>query len=228
MTRLLISVRSAREAVTALAAGAHLIDVKEPRAGSLGPADPAVIARVSSQVAGRVPVSAALGELLEQPLAQTVARAKCVRYAKLGLAGCAEATNWVERWARVLDRFGPTTTPIAVAYADWRRARAPDPWRVLGLAIRLGCGGLLVDTFDKSRGGLLDALPPAALSELIRSCRAEGILVVLAGSLTRQSIRGVLRLAPDYIAVRGAACARNRQARLDGRRVRELVRLVDL
>src|SRR5207244_7336185 len=42
MTGLLVSVRSAAEAETALAGGADVVDVKEPRRGALGPADPSV------------------------------------------------------------------------------------------------------------------------------------------------------------------------------------------
>ena len=63
MTALLVSVRSAAEAEAALAGGAALIDVKEPARGALGRADDAVIADVVRAVAGRAPVSAALGEL---------------------------------------------------------------------------------------------------------------------------------------------------------------------
>lgn len=61
--RLLVSVRSAAEAEAALAGGADLIDIKEPTRGSLGRADDRVIADILRQVAGRRPVSAALGEL---------------------------------------------------------------------------------------------------------------------------------------------------------------------
>ena len=64
MTGLLVSVRSAAEARIALEAGADLIDVKEPRRGALGAADPAVWKDVCRAVAGRVPVSVALGELV--------------------------------------------------------------------------------------------------------------------------------------------------------------------
>jgi uncharacterized protein (UPF0264 family) len=64
MTRLLVSVRDAAEARAVLDAGAHLIDVKEPRRGSLGAADGRQVADVLNTVAGRVPVSAAMGELI--------------------------------------------------------------------------------------------------------------------------------------------------------------------
>ena len=67
MTRLLVSVRSAAEAEAALRGGADVIDVKEPGRGPLGRADDAVIADVVRLVAGRRPVSAALGELCRDP-----------------------------------------------------------------------------------------------------------------------------------------------------------------
>ncbi len=56
MTGLLVSVRDAEEAADAVAAGADLIDVKEPRGGSLGATSPAVMAEVVRSVAGRRPV----------------------------------------------------------------------------------------------------------------------------------------------------------------------------
>ena len=63
MTRLLVSVRDASEALAALRGGAALIDVKEPRLGSLGAATPEVWREVRRVVPTEVPCSAALGEL---------------------------------------------------------------------------------------------------------------------------------------------------------------------
>src|SRR5262249_54204912 len=64
-TRLLVSVRSAAEAVSALDGGADIIDIKEPERGSLGRADNATMTAILDAVSGRKPVSAACGELLE-------------------------------------------------------------------------------------------------------------------------------------------------------------------
>src|SRR5207248_4650901 len=63
--KLLVSVRNRAEAEAALAGGADLIDVKEPKRGALGAADARTLAAVVAAVAGRRPVSAALGELRE-------------------------------------------------------------------------------------------------------------------------------------------------------------------
>ena len=86
MTGLLVSVRSAAEAVVALEAGTDLLDVKEPARGPLGRADPEVMAEVARCAGGSVPVSVALGELRD---ADEVPRLpQSIAYAKLGLAGC--------------------------------------------------------------------------------------------------------------------------------------------
>ena len=60
---LLVSVRSAAEAMEALAGGADMIDVKEPKRGSLGVADMSTIAEVVRTVGKRAMVTAALAVL---------------------------------------------------------------------------------------------------------------------------------------------------------------------
>ncbi len=65
MPRLLVSVRNSEEAAVALAAVVDLIDVKEPRSGSLGAATVDVIDGVLRLVNGHRPVSVALGELVD-------------------------------------------------------------------------------------------------------------------------------------------------------------------
>src|SRR6266478_5781453 len=93
---LLVSVRSPAEAEAALRGGAALIDVKEPGRGSLGRAEDAVIAAVIAAVAARRPVSAALGELMEegsQPFS-----GPGLSFVKWGLAGAAAVGDWQVRF----------------------------------------------------------------------------------------------------------------------------------
>ena len=63
VAQLLVSVRSADEARSALAGGASIIDVKEPDHGSLGPAPWSVWREVYTAVSTAAPISVALGEL---------------------------------------------------------------------------------------------------------------------------------------------------------------------
>jgi uncharacterized protein (UPF0264 family) len=223
MTRLLVSVRSAGEARDALAGGADLIDVKEPERGSLGRAEGRVWREVASVVAGRAPVSAALGELAEfDPSPGDFADWRAVQFAKLGLAGCAALADWPRRWADAIASFPSTVRPVAVSYADWRLIEAPPPEEVLAVGHATGCTAWLIDTADKRRGGLLDHVTLENLSAWIELARQGEMLTVLAGSLVLASIQTVLPLAPDYLAVRGAVCRDGRSGSLDAQRVRNI------
>jgi uncharacterized protein (UPF0264 family) len=227
MTRLLVSVRDANEARLALAAGADLIDVKEPARGSLGRADDEAITAVLHEVAACVPVSAALGELRDWPgdLVRESTLDDALRFAKLGLAGCASLPDWPARWANALRSVAPRRT-VAVIYADWQVAEAPSPHAVLAHARRHGCGAVLVDTFDKRAGGLLDHWRIAEVRDAINHAQSAGMLAVIAGSLDGRSIPQILSLSPDYVAVRGAVCRGGRTGPLDGRSIEELRSLV--
>src|SRR5689334_15854455 len=104
---LLVSVRSAAEAQAALVGGANVIDVKEPNQGSLGAADDSTIAAVVHAVAGRAPVSAALGELVDliRLLNKNGSRKLVdgVSLFKTGLAGCATFDHWQTQWSGAID-----------------------------------------------------------------------------------------------------------------------------
>lgn len=222
MTKLLVSVRSAEEALTALEAGADLIDVKEPNRGALGAADCNTIEAVVSVVSGRLPTSAALGELPEANRLPA-SLADRLSYAKFGLAGCAEIADWPRRWQEAVASLPRGVLPVAVAYADWQSAAAPSPEDVLAVARELRCGGLLVDTFDKTRGPIDRHLDLRRLEQLINGAQCVGMLAVIAGGLRHDDLAKLLPLQPDYIGVRGAACTGDREGHLDAARVADLV-----
>jgi (5-formylfuran-3-yl)methyl phosphate synthase len=226
MTGLLVSVRSAVEAAVALDGGADLIDVKEPARGALGAADTAVWRDVLTVVARRVPTSAALGELLESPAWPARPALQGFDFVKLGLAGCGDQPNWSTRWARAVTQLPAGAVPVAVVYADWQAARTPPPEEIVAAAVRCGCGAVLVDTYVKAGGTLLDFAAALRLTPLLESARHRGLRIVLGGGLGRESIPRVLPWRPDYVAVRGAACRGTRTDAVDGTLVRALKALL--
>jgi hypothetical protein len=226
MTRLLVSIRDAEEAALALAGGAGLLDAKEPRRGSLGSVAPQVWREILACAQGRVPVSAALGELSDDRRLLSGADLAGARYAKLGLAGCRDLADWPARWAQALQDLPAGVSPVAVVYADYQRCAAPPPESVIEQAPYCQCAAVLFDTWHKDGQDLIGCLDTARLRQLVADARRRGLLVVLGGSLSPATIPAVLPLEPDYIAVRGAACRGTRSDRIDARRVRELAQLV--
>ncbi len=222
---LLVSVRSALEAEAALQGGADIIDVKEPMNGPLGRSDISTISAVTGFVQGRVPVSAALGELAESADLRPLSN---LHFVKWGLAQ--SGSRWRERLLEVGGRWTGINQKlhlVAVAYADWRQAQSPAPNDVLAFVRDNRWAVLLVDTFTKGEKTLLDWMSQEEIKRMCGQCRDHRIKIALAGSLGREEISILLPLRPDIFAVRGAVCrGKDRAGNLDPTLVRELSTLI--
>jgi len=229
MSGLLVSVRSAQEALVALEGGAAIIDVKEPSRGALGRAEDAVIRAIVRAVANRRPVSAAMGEWVDG----SSSIPDCgLTYVKWGLAQCQRKTEWRQL---LNESAKPGPQRVLVAYADWQCAAAPSVDEVFCVAAQHPGSVLLVDTHckeannvvRKERPTLLDWLPCEWVVNLCERAREAHVKVALAGSLGAAEIEELLPALPDWFAVRGAVCdGADRQAGVQIERVRQLVKLL--
>jgi len=230
---LLVSVRTAAEAAAALEGGADLIDVKEPARGSLGRAADAVVSEVCRFVAGRRPVSAALGELEDS--AAAIPEVAGLAFVKWGLAGWARK-DWRRALTKlIMGRTGRAPHVVIAAYADWECAQAPPVDDVADFACARQGSVLLLDTHCKLPGvltrertpTLLDWLPAPWITALCQRCHDAGVRIALAGSLGQAEIETLLGAGPDWFAVRGAACARGqRGAEIETDRVSRLAKMI--
>lgn len=225
-TGLLVSVRSAAEAQLAIEAGVDLLDLKEPSAGALGAVNESVMPDVVRLAAGRVPVSAALGELLDFEPTATHASMSGLSYVKLGLAGCRGIANWKSVWSAAIASLPAGIAAVAVAYADADRADAPSVTDVLSNGAALGCKAFLLDTYDKEGGDLFVHIGQKDLASLLDDARSAGVLSVIGGSLSPETIPIAAALQPDFVAVRGAVCRGGRRGNLDPQKMRNLSQLV--
>jgi uncharacterized protein (UPF0264 family) len=201
MTRFLVSVRDVAETETALAAGADIIDLKDPAKGALGALDPAAIASCVTRIAGRAEVSATVGDL---PMRAATIRgavrkiaALGVDHVKLGLFPEGDA----ERCLSLLAVETQRVSLILVIFAD-----ALPTFDAIRVAARIGAFGVMLDTAGKDGSSLPDHLPLAALARFVTDARAEGLLVGLAGSLKASHVPKLLALQPDLLGFRGALC----------------------
>lgn len=229
MTGLLVSVRSAAEAETALAGGADIIDVKEPRRGALGPADPSVWKEILETIGNRLPVSAALGELHSDETCDYACRASGFAYAKIGLSHWKCRGDSATKWLQIQRALPPNVCAVQVVYADLEICGAKDFGAAALAAISLAGTSqsplLVIDTFQKDGTNLLDHVDVETLQNLIAAAH-DHVRLVLAGSLTEQAIEKLLPLQPAYIGVRGAVCMGGRDGAVDLARVKSLARLV--
>lgn len=225
--RLLVSVRSVAEAEAAIEGGCDVLDIKEPRRGALGMADPGPIAAIVRRVAEICPsvsMSVALGEIAEWHAQRVVpVLAPSVAWLKLGTAGLGNDREWGAQMATTFGRFsrradvrsgGETTDDtsnrqarwIAVGYGDCELARGPWPEEVLAQAALRGCAGVLFDTHSKGNHRLVDCLSIDRLERLAALARSQGLLFALAGKLQIGDIATLRPVQPDIIGIRSAAC----------------------
>ena len=176
MTQLLVSVRDAEEAAIALLAGADVIDLKEPSAGSLGAVCPQVAAEVAECVDAERPLSIALGELFleesrslsipsnssnptspidsRRPIANNFDPRLLARftYVKIGLAAAQRQPNWRQRWLEWARHLPATINPVVACYVD-AAAESPCPNQIIQFASENSIRTVLFDTYQKKSGG---------------------------------------------------------------------------
>jgi uncharacterized protein (UPF0264 family) len=230
---LLVSVRDAGEAMAAIAGDADIIDAKDPLNGALGPVPLEALRRIRDVVGGRRPVTAALGDALDEDTIEDHARAYAeagANLVKVGFAGTRDAS----RASRLLEaavrgaraaRSGRCGV-VAVGYADAGRAASLPPSVLLDVAKAAGVAGVLLDTADKHGPGLLELLSIEALREWVDRARRAGLRVALAGRLGLRDLPMLQDVGADIVGVRGAACDDGRTGRVTTDRVRALRDLV--
>jgi uncharacterized protein (UPF0264 family) len=221
---LLASVRSADEAIEAAAAGADLIDLKEPRAGALGGLPPEEIRSIVALLRARwprLPISATIGDLdpADDPVALMRARVPAVAatgvdYVKVGIAPGPRA--WALLHAlKEFDRAPARVVPVVLA----DHGIASD---LVARICALQFPVLMVDTADKAAGSLFDCVTVEALQRLLQSARAHGLRCGLAGSLKFEHVPLLKALAPSIAGFRGALCSGARTERFEPIKLRAL------
>ncbi len=230
---LLISVVDEDEVACAVDGGADIVDVKNPREGSLGANFPHVIRRVRELTPNAIPVSVAIGDFPSRPGMASLAAAGAagcgVQFVKIGLFGPRdqdEAFAVLSSVCRAARDEAPAVRVMAAAYADARKTGSLPPAELPAVAAAAGADGCMIDTAEKSGCALFTEMAAAELERFITACREARLSCALAGSLAASDLPRLRELAPDIVGFRGAAC---RGGRRDGRLDRDAVmRLRDL
>ncbi len=241
--QLLVSVRNSLETRQAIAGGADWIDLKDPHQGPLGPVSVKVANKVAEIYSGQRPLSAAAGELRSwhaqgnrtiltpssnhdgepgNERGKHLLDIPGIRLLKLGLAGYCDTPCWQDLWSSAQAQIHTAQKSlVAVIYADWQKAASPQPKQIVEHAIRNPCKYLLIDTFCKTKGALLDCLRIDELAQILEQARKASIRTVVAGSLSLASLPHLLSLPIDLIAIRGAACTGGRNGILQRDRIEQ-------
>lgn len=225
--RLLVSVASPDDAREAVAGGADIIDAKDPGMGALGAVTLARLAAIRAAVGGARPLTAALGDAVDDAGTEALAAAYGEAGASLVKIGLLGTTNVVQAVilasAAVRGAAKAAGGVVVVAYADGPRARAISPADVIEVAARSGARGVLLDTLNKDGPGLVEVVSPSDLAGWVSAGHAAGLLVAVAGKLTAMDLTLVGDAGADIAGVRGAACIGGRAGLVSRALVRVLL-----
>jgi (5-formylfuran-3-yl)methyl phosphate synthase len=227
--KLLISSADEEEAAEAIAGGADIIDVKNPKEGALGASFPWTIRRVREIASGNVEVSCTLGDLPNLPgsvsLAALGAAVTGVDYVKVGLGGVKTKENAVfllQNAVKAAKDYDSAIKVVATGYADAERVGSISPLLIPEIADEANADVAMVDTAVKDGVNLFMFLTNDQLRQFVSDAHDRGLQAALAGSLRKEQIPGVYALKADIVGLRGAACTKG--DRINGRVTQETVR----
>ena len=230
--KLLVSVVNKTEAIDSIKGGADILDVKNPKEGSLGANFPRVIRQVKEVMPENLELSATIGDLPNLPgtasLAALGAAVSGVDYVKVGLFGVKtseEATKLMTEVVRAVKEYDPTLKTIASGYADFRIVGCVSPLELPVVAYKAKADGVLVDVKIKAgKSKLFNFLSDKQLKQFVTQAHDHNLLAALAGSLDKHDIQRVCNLGADIIGVRGAVCTKGDRlaGKLEGKKVAEL------
>ena len=233
--KLLISPVNVKEATEAIAGGADIIDVKNPREGALGANFPWVIKQIREITPKNVQVSCALGDAPNLPgsvsLAALGAAMLGVDYVKVGLYGFKNSEEAVYLLRNVVEAakgYNPKIKVAATGYADARRIGALNPLQIPEISHKAHADVAMLDTAVKDGKNLLSFLRHEELREFANLSHHLGLQVAFAGSLSKEDLPAICGLGTDIVGLRGAACTNSDRVRGEMKRelVRELVETV--
>ena len=217
-----------KEAQEAIAGGADIIDVKNPKEGALGANYPWVIKRIKELTPKNLEVSCTLGEVGNFPgsvsLAALGAASLDVDYIKVGLYGIKtpkDAVFLLQTVNRAAKECNPKIKVAVAGYADAEKIGAINPLLIPEIAHNAQVDVAMLDTSVKDGKNLFDHLTNEQLEKFVDSSHSFGLKAALAGSLRKQDLPVVYGLGADIAGLRGAACTNSN--RVTGQITRKLV-----
>ena len=210
---LLISPINHEEALESIKGGADIVDVKNPKEGSLGANFPWIIRDIREITPEDKLVSATLGDVPYKPgtvsLAAMGAHVSGADYIKVGLYGTKdydEAVEVMENVAKTIKDVDNDTIVVAAGYADAHRVGAVDPMEIPKVAKDAGCDLAMLDTGVKDCHTLFDYLSIEDLEKFVNEAHSYGLKTALAGSVKKEQLKPLNDIGCDVVGIRGAAC----------------------
>lgn len=216
--KLLVSPINVEEAKVCKLGGADIIDVKNPKEGSLGANFPWMISAVK-KVAGNTPVSATIGDFNYKPgtasLAALGAAVSGAEYVKVGLYDIQtreQALDMLKNIVRTVKDFDANKKVVASGYSDFKRINSIPISELPSIGAEAGVDVVMMDTGIKDGRSTFEFLSEKELTSFVNSARSYGLETAIAGTIKFEDVPALKRISPDIIGVRGCVCGGDRNS----------------
>lgn len=228
--KLLVSPINVEEAKVCRLGGADIIDVKNPKEGSLGANFPWMISAVK-KVAGNTPVSATIGDFNYKPgtasLAALGAAVSGAEYVKVGLYDIhtrEQALDMLTNIVRSVKDFDADKKVVASGYSDFKRINSISIFELPSIGAEAGVDVVMMDTGIKDGRSTFEFLNEKELTDFVNIARDQGLETAIAGTIKFEDVPALKRISPDIIGVRGCVCGGDRNAAIKKELVERLKR----
>ena len=235
--KLLVSPRDVEEAKAVIRGKVDIVDVKNPKEGSLGANFPWVIKAIKELVTTEggngMELSAAIGDFDFKPGTASLAALAAVSvgadYVKVGLFKITtreQAIELLEGVVRAVKDYDPAKKVVAAFYSDYKRINSISPFEITAISKAVNIDVSMVDTGIKDGRSTLEFLGEDELRSFVAESKALGLDTALAGSLTFDDLPAIKAIKPDILGVRGMVCGGDRNSNVRVELVTELRRRV--
>jgi hypothetical protein len=227
--KLLISPINPEEAIAAYEGGADIVDVKNPKEGSLGANFPWIISAVKESINSGKPISATIGDFNFKPgtasLAALGAAVAGADYIKVGLFDVQteeQALEMLTNITKSVKSYDAEKKVVASGYSDYERINSINPQLLPAIGAKAGVDVVMVDTGIKDGRSTFEFMTEEELTQFTTAIRKEGLLSALAGTLKFEDLPALRRIDPDIIGVRGMVCGGDRSSVIKAELVEKL------
>ncbi len=234
--KVLVSPKDIEEAKAVISGNADIVDVKNPKEGSLGANFPWVIKSIKQLVEEKgngMKMSAAIGDFDYKPgtasLAALGAAASGAEYIKIGLHKIKtreEAIDLLTGVVKAVKDFDPTKKVVSAFYADYKRINSISPFEIAEIGKEVDMDVAMVDTGIKDGRTTLEFLSEDELKSFVSESKSLGLVTALAGALKFDDIPVIKAINPDILGVRGMVCGGNRDDSVQVELVTKLKKMV--
>lgn len=215
--KLLVSPINTEEAIAALKGGADIIDVKNPKEGSLGANFPWMIRAVKDAIESKKPVSATIGDFNYKPgtasLAALGAATAGAEYVKVGLYDIQtvdQTLDMLTNIVRSVKDYDPSKKVVASGYSDYERINSISPLLLPAIGAKAGVDVVMMDTGIKDGRTTFEFMTEEELTTFVNTAHDLGLDTAIAGSIKFEDLPAIKRIQPGIIGIRGMVCGGDR------------------